>query len=368
MNVTLFRDMPTERWFSMDRYADELTQALREQGHSVRAVTVRHPWAGLRGRPNAVANYAWRYGVYPRYARRHQGDVNHILDHSYAHLLRWLDPQRTVVTCHDIAPLVFDPPGKGLSRRLWLSAFETMFRAARLIAGSHFTQAELEAARPDAVRRVTVVGYGVNDAFRQTVAAPTLERLRQLYGAGRPLIVHVGSCQPRKNLEAILKALPDLSELGVTFVQVGGRFTPAQTDLIEALGLRGAVHQVRAPSDEDLRAWYQAADVFVFPSLYEGFGLPVLEAMASGTPVVCAHHGAVAEVAGDAAMLVDPHDPIALSRAMREVLSQPALQRDLSTKGRARSLEFTWAGVARATWQVYERVYDECRHALAGAA
>jgi glycosyltransferase involved in cell wall biosynthesis len=243
-----------------------------------------------------------------------------------------------------------------------------MFRAARIIAGSHFTQAELEAARPDAQRRVTVVGYGVNDAFRQTVAAPTLERLRQPYGSDRPLIVHVGSCQPRKNLEAILKALPDLSELGVTFVQVGGRFTPAQADLIEALHLRAAVHQVTAPSDEVLRAWYQAADVFVFPSLYEGFGLPVLEAMASGTPVVCAHHGAVAEVAGDAAMLVDPHDPRAFSRALREVLTQPTLQRDLRAKGRARSLEFTWASVARATWQIYQNVYDDRRHAFAGTA
>ncbi len=364
MKVTLFRDMASERWPSMQRYADELATALQREGCRVAVFSLAGP--GWSGRAGALANYAWRYLVYPALARQHQGEINHILDHSYAHLLRVLDPQRTVVTCHDIAPLAFNPPGAGLSRRVWLHAFDWLFRAARIITDAEYTRNELLARRAYPSECIIPISLGVSDWFRQPVAAATLAALRKQAGAdGRPLMLHVGTCEPRKNIEAVLGVMPGLNDWQPVFVQVGGRFSPAQRQQIATAGLGDVVRQVAARSDADLHAWYQAADVFVFPSYYEGFGLPVLEAMASGTPVVCSNRTSLSEVAGEAALLVDPADGAALADALRRVLAEPDLRIELVQRGRARAASFSWERTAQQVQQVYQAVATEAqaRHA-----
>ncbi|MCS6910399.1 MAG: glycosyltransferase family 4 protein [Anaerolineales bacterium] len=360
MKVTLFRDLPSEGWPSMERYADELAAALRSLGCDVREYVLPRPFPRMRGRVGALANHAWRYLVYPLAARTQRSDVYHIADHSYAHLLYALDPRRTIVTCHDIAPMTFDPPGLGLSHLFWQSSYQAMLRAARIIAISHFTRQEVLSHSQYPPDCITPIWYGLGRNFHERVDSAHLQALRERYAPkGQPLILHVGSCLPRKNVEFILKALPALLDLQPIFAQVGGKFTPSQRHLLRTLGLQTCVIQTGPLTGSALTAWYQAADVFVFPSFYEGFGMPVLEAMASGTPVVCANTSSLPEVAGDAALLVDPHDASALAAAIRAVLSDRALRDELIRKGLARSREFTWEQTARRTLDVYRLVHRD---------
>jgi glycosyltransferase involved in cell wall biosynthesis len=357
MRVTLFRDLPTEGWPSMDRYAGELEAALNRLGCEARGFVAARPWPGLRGRTGALVNHAWRSLAYPAIARSQQGEVNHIIDHSYAHLIRALDPRRTVVTCHDVAPLGFDSPGLGFSHALWRRSFEALPQAAHVITSCEFTQAELLKYSRVPAERITVSGYGIGDCFRAAVAPGDIEAARQTLSADdRPVILHVGSCQPRKDVEAILRAMAWLGDLKPVFLQAGGRFSKSQQALVEAIGERATVLQKPAVPDRELALWYQVADLFVFPSLYEGFGLPVLEAMAAGTPVACANAASLPEVSGGAALLFEPRNPQALAGAVRRVLSDGELRQKLIESGKARSSQFTWEKAARTTLEVYESV------------
>ena len=356
MKVTLFRDLSAEGWPSMDRYADMLAAALCQQGCDAQAYVCERPAPGVHGAIGALANYAWRSWVYPVAARAHQGDINHIVDHSYAHLVDVLDAGRTVVTCHDVAPLDLDQRGRGLSRRLWDRSFRAMLRAAHIIADSAHTRDAILRHADYAADRITIIPLAVADTFFDPIDAPELETLRQRYQlTGRRIVLHVGSCEPRKNIDLLLHALAEIRDDRTVFAQIGGNFTASQRDLMRRLRLQSRVLQ--APTfGHALYTWYQAADVLVFPSLYEGFGLPVLEAMASGTPVICSTATSLPEVAGDAAILIDPQDPLKLAEAIRSVLSDPVLAADLRRRGVERSKSFTWERTARETLAVYRRV------------
>ncbi len=362
MNVTLFRDLPTEQWWSMERYADELARALECLGCNARAYVAARPLPYLRGAVNTLANYAWRSLAYPLAARFQQGDINHIVDHSYAHLIDALDASRTVVTCHDLAPRALDE-GHGLGRWLWERSFRAMLRAARIIADSSFTRDEILRHSNYPTERITVVPLAVGAEFFEPVADADVRALRERFQLqDRRVVLHVGSCAPRKNVEVILRALAQL-EREVVFVQVGGEFTPAQRALANPLNRR--VLQVAPAFGYALRVWYRAADVFVFPSTYEGFGMPVLEAMAAGVPVICANTSALPEVAGDAAWLVDPHDATQLADALRVVLHAAARAAELRARGLARARQLTWERTARETLAVYQKlemfaIIDEC--------
>lgn len=351
MNVTLFRDLPTEQWWSMERYADELTRALQHLGCAARGYVAVRPFARLRGAPNTLANYAWRSLVYPLAARWQQGDVNHIVDHSYAHLLHALDASRTVVTCHDLAPRARNE-GRGLGRWLWERSFRAMLRAAYIIADSEFTRAEILRYAHYPAERIVVVPLAVSAEFFEPVAESDIRALRERFQLqDRRVVLHVGSCAPRKNVELILRALASF-EREVVFVQVGGVFTPSQRALIEPLRCR--VVQVAPAFGYALRVWYRAADVFVFPSTYEGFGMPVLEAMAAGVPVICVRASSLPEVAGDAALLVNPREVGEMANALTRVLTDDALRDELRARGLARARQFTWERTARETLAVYE--------------
>jgi alpha-1,3-rhamnosyl/mannosyltransferase len=164
----------------------------------------------------------------------------------------------------------------------------------------------------------------------------------------------VGTFEPRKNLPTLLRALKELP-VDVKLVIVGERGWGNQklTKLVDELGVKDRVIFAGRLTDSELDAAYRAARLLVFPSLSEGFGLPVLEAMARGTPVVCSNAGALPEVAGDAALLHDPLDASALARMMRMMWSIDPVNADYARRGKARAPQFTWAKAARQTWEVY---------------
>ncbi|MCS7287386.1 MAG: glycosyltransferase family 1 protein [Anaerolineae bacterium] len=359
MRVHLFADSPWENWPSMDRYARSLFRALKEvaPGVDFRLLVPPDPPSGLRGRFFVL----WRMLAYPLWARRYSvADVYHILDHSYGHLLFALDGSRTIVTVHDIAPLFFPGRRWGLSQIAWETAWKGCRQARWLVAVSEFTRRELMARINGSPDKIITIYNGVEAHFR-----PLSEGERALWRekwklGNRKLILHVGHCQPRKNLEGLLAALALLAnrKTDFLFIQTGGAFSPAQQRLIDGLGLKDRVFQIKRISEEELIGLYNSADVVVLPSLYEGFGLPALEAMACGTPVVASSVASLPEVVGDAGLLVDPRDPQAIADAIDRVLSDPALAEELRRRGLERAKGFTWEKTAREAMAVYLRILE----------
>ncbi|HXH13643.1 MAG TPA: glycosyltransferase family 1 protein [Alphaproteobacteria bacterium] len=359
LRVTLFRDLPSEGWRSMEVYADQLVAALRSLGCEVSTYAPAAPRPS--GRANVPTTYFWRTLVYPLAARRRQGEVNHIIDHSYGHLVNRLDWRRTVVTCHDIAPLVRPdrPSGFGLSLRLWRYAYRGMLRAGHIIAASEHTRRDLLRCCPYPPSRVTVVHHGVDHQSFYPRSEVEQAIARSTYGLpdGR-VILHVGHCGQRKNLETLLQAFAalDRRRLAATLVQCGGQFTPAQRGLIARLQIGPWVRQIPFVAAQHLPALYSLAHALILPSWYEGFGLPALEAMACGTPVVAANTSALPEVVADAGLLVDPADTAGLANAIQRLLVDSSLRADLRARGIARAKHFSWERCARETLAVYAEV------------
>lgn len=261
---------------------------------------------------------------------------------------------RCVVTIHDLIPLLFPEwTPRALKTRLF-PLFRRIMREAGARADALLTVSET--SRADIIRhlgapgdRVWAIPNGVAPEFQP---GPRSARTVKT-------ILYVGRFDPYKNVEGLLEAVARVCARGGTEVRlrvIGApdpRYPEAPRKARE-LGLEGVVEWSGYLGGADLVAAYQAADVFALLSRYEGFGLTVLEAMACGTPVVCSRIGALQEVAGDAALLVDPLDPGAAADALWRVLNEAALAVELSRKGRARAREFTWAKTAERTLRVYE--------------
>jgi alpha-1,3-rhamnosyl/mannosyltransferase len=188
--------------------------------------------------------------------------------------------------------------------------------------------------------------------------------MRRRYGVPRHYVLFVGSNKPHKNVDRLLRAwqrvLPELpSSLSDAILVVAGKFDPRYplpTVMAAGYGLQERVKVLSHVSDDDLPALYSGALLFVFPSSYEGFGLPPLEAMACGVPVVCAYAGSLPEVVGEAALTVDPHSMHEIADGILRVLRSPALYQFLRQRGQQRATLFSWRATAQATLAVYERV------------
>jgi glycosyltransferase involved in cell wall biosynthesis len=246
---------------------------------------------------------------------------------------------------------------------MWLFdlAFRGMLRATAIIAVSQYARQELLIETNYPPEQVHVVYHGVDEHFRPSADNERWQvRHRYLQSGEKALLLHVGHCAARKNVEGLLRAVALLQQRGVSarFLQVGGIFTSAQHRLLEALGIKGAVTQIPHVPNTELPSFYGAADVFVFPSFYEGFGIPLIEAMACGTPIVCSDWELFHEVCGNAAWFADPHCPKAIAEAIVRVLEDQALAGDLRERGLQRAQEFSWTRTAQETLKVYRQVIE----------
>jgi glycosyltransferase involved in cell wall biosynthesis len=364
INITLFRDFVEDGRLSMEVYADGLGRALR--AHAPRGYQVNEFRPFL---PSWLGTGPWalrlaRFGVYPRQARRQQGQINHILDHGYGHLLYVLDPERTVVTVHDLIPLVrWRGGGSGLApgRKPWLNlfSFNALRRARYLIADSENTRTDLIRFCHCSPEEITVVYPGVNSMFRP-YSPVEKSRARQVLGLPGDVAFHVlimGS-QIYKNQKGALRAFAQLRQIfqkPLRLLKIGlpneeWRGAVHQFGLSETARCLGIIQRDKLP---DL---YNSVDCLLFPSLYEGFGWPPLEAMACGTPVVASNAGALPEVIGNAGLMYPPDDYKGLAAAMYAVLTDEGLCQSLVEKGLARARQFTWEETAQKTLEVYERV------------
>ena len=383
LEVLLVPDLPIERWPSMDRYANRMAACLtRVEGVHV---TIAGPIDTLTAEPTGaprtsvldpgsmrrlpasgwreMRRYVRRYVSYPRRVRHMRADVLHVLDHSYAHLLLGDHRRPSVVTVHDLLPAISvrKKAATGKERfRNWLltRVLRGLRRADAFIVGTEWIRTELAEFLGDE-HRIHIVPFGVDPAFFEPPPIlPAAFRKRSGIPDDAFVILHVGSVGPRKNLPTVFRSLAALRAAGVPawLLQVGGAFSEVQIADIEALGLREWVTPLGATREDILRSAYGAADVLLFPSLYEGFGFPVLEAMASGLPAIASSAGALPEVGGDAAVIVAGHGAEPYVTALRRVLDNPSWRDQLVSRGKARAQAFTWAATARRTAEVYRKI------------
>ncbi|MCG8350425.1 MAG: glycosyltransferase family 4 protein [Chloroflexales bacterium] len=268
-----------------------------------------------------------------------------------------------VATIHDVIPYIYPQTSSRLDwliYRFWLPLAVRHLDA--IITDSTCSKNDILRYLPVQPERVFVIPIAANSAYRVIEQAAYTQTLAR-YGVDFPYILYVGSLEARKNLTRLLEAYHRLRNWSTQWrlVVVGARkwkFSPI-FETVQRLGLEAHVHFTGYIEEADLPAFYNGADLLAFPSLYEGFGLPILEAMACGTPVVTATSSSLPEVAGDAAILVDPYDSAAIAAGMRRVLENPDLAAMLRELGLARAQQFSWERTARETIAVYERVQNK---------
>ncbi|MCP4642132.1 MAG: glycosyltransferase family 4 protein [bacterium] len=267
---------------------------------------------------------------------------------------------RTVLTIYDLAflarPELASPKIVGPFSRL-VRRFAR--RADAVVACSEQTKKDIVRLLDVPEDRVSVVYGAVDDSVAAVEPSEARDRLREQYGIDSPYILFVGTLEPRKNIPTLVEAFAKLAkELPHQLVLVGGLGWNTEPILraIETGGCRDRIVRPGYVPAEDLPLFYSGADVLALPSHYEGFGLPLLEAMTCGCPVVAANNSSIPEVVGDAALMHDADDAAGLANALRRVLTEDSLADALRERGRARALEFTWLRAAEQTMDVYRRV------------
>jgi len=271
----------------------------------------------------------------------------------------------TVVSVHDIAYEHF-PSFFSFRDRLILSTLvpRSVRQAARVIVPSEHTRYDLIERYRISPTKVVVIPLSVGTEFHVISDIKRLETIKQRYSTGNQYILTVGNLQPRKNLERLIEAyailqaqldtIPTLVVVGKSKWRVSRLF-----EKVTALGLREKIVFTDYVPDEDLALLYNAAEVFVYPSLYEGFGLPPLEAMACGTPVVCSNTSSLPEVVGDAAITVDPTNVEELAHAIRHVLIDQDLRTYLREAGLRRAGMFSRKRTAQYTYEIYNQILTD---------
>ena len=303
----------------------------------------------------------WQQWDVPRRAKRMRADVLHVPGFD-APLWR---PCPTVLTVHDLIGMIFPanlPPASRFYWSKWLP-FAARF-AHRIIADSDATRRDILRLLRVPPERVTVIQLGVDPRF-QPQAQPAIEACRARHTLPARFILYLGTLEPRKGIDTLIDAFASLAHAHPHDLVLAGKrgwYWEPLFDRMRKLGLADRVHVIDYVADDDLPSLYSAAAVFAFPSRYEGFGLPVLEAMACSAPVVCSNASSLPEVIGDAAISIRPDDTDGLARALESVLGDDRLRNDLREKGLQQAQRFTWEKTAQATLAVYRALIDLSAH------
>jgi len=326
----------------------------------------RHELPDLPERWRLVEVDAPGYSVHEQFAvplaaLRTRVDVLHVPHY----VLPWLLPRRMVVTIHDIIHVLFPefmPSSLGFAYAR-LSIRAAVRRARRIVTVSQTTADDVKRLFGASEDRLRVIPPGVQVEFLASPHRDEDETVRGRLGVSQPYLLHVGNHKPHKNAEGLLKAFQLLANDrrgSVPPLYMVGGFPPdgELARRAQAMGLAGKVRCLGHVERSELAALFRGASAFIYPTLYEGFGLPVLEAMACGVPVVAGDIQVVREVAGDAVLRVNPRDIVELAAAVRRLLTQAELRHELQARGRARAREYSWAKAAESTLAVYRSVLE----------
>ena len=323
---------------------DETTSLVDPQRHTI----------SLTRWPNRLLNAGVATTGWPRLEDLH-GDAAAV----YLPNLNFAATRRPlIVTVHDLS-FIRRPESFSPRQRLWHAAIRpaALFRrATHLVAVSEHTKADLIDLFGLAPEKITVINPGLDAGVRP--AAPEVQdSLRNKFGLSRPYFLYLGNLEPRKNIPSLLSAfekMPDATEL----VIAGGRGWGAEKIFRQAAQspARERIRFLDYVAAADRAALYSAALALVYPSFYEGFGLPPLEAMACGTPVIVSHATSLPQTVGAAGLLVDPYDIDSIAEGMKAVLDEPALRARLSAAGPAQAAKFSWQDSARRLLGVFGQV------------
>lgn len=362
----------TEVNTGIGRYVKMLDAGLQQAGVQTRRVAPTLPVL-----PDSTYRFLQWFGRdlrafltnYPLWATYSEADIYHVTEQTLASLLLFRRPSgKVVVTVHDIFPFMVrnDPqlgsPYGGSEHVYYRLPVAGLKRANHLIAVSEYTKQSVVKHLGIAPEKISVVYHGIDHERFRSLTVPAAIREKYRLPPGRRYLIYVGSEDPRKNLVALIGALAKVrSELpNVELIKVGrahfDRERRRLIDLANRLGVRTEIHFLEDVPEDHLPLLYNLAEVCVIPSLYEGFGFPVLEAMACGTPVVYADAGSLPEIAGNAGVRVFPCDVNTLTNTLFALLTCKQKQLLLRSAGQNQAARFTWATTIQGTAAVYEKL------------
>ena len=380
MRIGLDGKVLTLRAGGIGRYAINLTRAMLAEAAARRPELEFVIFTGPQTSPEVMAEFRGAcdecflgakssvirsLALVPAALRRLRVDVFHGMDHVGIPFVG--RSAKTVVTVHDVIVLILPETFTPRHRLVVRTALARVRRKAdRVIVPSQAVKRDVVTRLGVPGDRVVVTPEGCEPCFRPIRSAGALHAAAAKYGLPPRYVLAVGTLEPRKNLTTLLRAFARLRrdgevdpELRLVLAGARGWLEEPIFRAVRSLGLDEAVHFPGFIDDDDLPAVYGGAALFVFPSLYEGFGLPLLEAMACGVPVVASNVSSLPEVAGDAALLVDPRETDDLADAVARALRDGALRDRLRAAGLARARQFSWEATARRTLDAYTSVVGE---------
>jgi glycosyltransferase involved in cell wall biosynthesis len=282
------------------------------------------------------------------------------LVHEPHYVLPPLTPCRSIVTIHDCIHLMFPQYLPNRLAPFYARGFmwTATRKASRILTVSEASKRDILRFFDVAPEKVQVIYNAIDERFLTAPDEATTERVRQRYQLDHPFVLYVGNIKPHKNIERVIDAFGRArpgGPAGLKLVIIGDEVSkyPSLRQMVHRHKLDKHVRFLGFQPQETLASFYRLASVFVFPSLYEGFGLPLLEAMACGTPVMTSNVSSMPEVASDAALLVDPYDVDALARGIARLLSDQALRDTLVARGFTRARQFSWAESVAAIHEAY---------------
>lgn len=375
MRVMIVRRVPGST-FSMEVYADNLVAGLK---------AVRPDWTIEETAPIpwSKPDQLWRSGIglrkyyetfwrHPRAVSQLNADIFHIIDQCDGHIAYWLKRKGklAVITCHDLVQFVYPEILRdqsripALSMAMWRYSIRGIHQCDHVISVSTNTVQDIDRFLHINPEQTSVVFNGVETQYRVLDLAAR-SALRQQYAPSEKAIclLNVGSTHQRKNILTVLKVVKNLRDKGfpVCLWRTGEKFTQEQQNFIQQYQLEKNIVHFGNPDKNLLVQIYNAADILLAPSLYEGFGLTVLEAMACGLPVIASNRSSFPEVVGNAAILVEATDVGSISASISQIHQDAQYRQQLIERGLARAKLFHWNDTAEKIAQVYEKIYSKVK-------
>ncbi|MFZ2499808.1 glycosyltransferase family 4 protein [Methanosarcina sp.] len=351
MEIDYINGLKTDEIFGMSKYQRKIHERIID----IKLNHIEYPMISKK----RIINDAVKYLVYPFIVKRkvRKNNIKHVTSQDLAYLLKLVKLEKTIVTCFDLIPWVYDNEQLPTSKL----KIKGLKKAERIITISEYSKKDIIKHLGYPENKISIVYPAVDhDIYYVKRDREIIKKLGIL--DTHKVILYVGSEQPRKNVPFLLEAISQLKKRipEIKLLKIGNSQVPGAREklleLIETLGLQEEVIFVGYVSENDITKYYNAADLFVYPSLYEGFGMPPLEAMACGTPVVTSNVTSLPEVVADAAITIDPHEVNAFVEAMYNVLTDEKLRENMIDKGLKRAQLFNWERSAEEMHRVYKQL------------